>query len=96
MYLYHFVPQDQNGKILYPLNQLKTNNLELYKKHFAKYDLIQEKDVKIPTFGYWNDCINLMPVSPDLVKAELEKFGHDTNWKWNFIKLILLSFINQN
>ncbi len=87
MYLYHFVPQDQNGKILYPLNQLKTNNLELYKKHFAKYDLIQEKDVKIPTFGYWNDCINLMPVSPDLVKAELEKFGHDTNWKWEFYKI---------
>lgn len=87
MYLYHFVPQDQIGGILYPLNQLKSKQPELYKQHFGKYDDIKEKDVEIPGFGYWNDCINLMPVNPGLVKSELEKFGHDTNWKWKFYKI---------
>lgn len=87
MNLYHFVPDNQIGDRIYPLNQLKLTQPELYKKHFAKYDSIKEKDVAIPGFGYWNDCINLMPVNPSLVKSELERFGHDTNWKWEFYKI---------
>ncbi len=87
MNLYHFVPQDQIGDILYPLNELKEKSPELYKQHLAKYDDIKEKDVEIPGFGYWNDCVNLMPVSPGLVKKELQSYGHDTNWQWRFYKI---------
>lgn len=87
MYLYHFVPQSQVGNIIYPLNQLKSVNPGIYESQSAKYKNQKEKDVEIPDFGYWNDCINLMPVSPDLVKKELEKFGHDTNWSWRFYKI---------
>lgn len=87
MYLYHHVPEDQVGDVIYPLNQLKEISPDLYKKHFAKYDKIREKDVKIPGFGFWNDCVNLMPVIPGLVKAELEKYGHNTDWEWRFYKI---------
>lgn len=87
MYIYHHVPQNQNGEVIYPLNQLKEKLPDIYKKQFAKYDSIQEKDVEIPGFGYWNDCVNLMPVDPGLVKKELEKYGHDTSWQWRFYKI---------
>lgn len=87
MYLYHHIPRGQIGGVIYPLNQLKEKHLDIYKKQFAKYDNIKEKDVYIPGFGYWNDCVNLMPVRPDLVKEELEKYGHDTSWDWSFYKI---------
>ncbi|MBP9667242.1 hypothetical protein KBD87_00340 [Candidatus Saccharibacteria bacterium] len=87
MNLYHHVPEHQNGAVIYPLNQLKEKFPDIYKKQSAKYDTIQEKDVEIPNFGYWNDCVNLMPVNPGLVKIELDKYGHDTSWPWNFYKI---------
>lgn len=87
MYLYHHVPDDQIGDKIFPLNQLKEKFPDIYKQHYAKYDNIKEKDVEIPGFGFWNDCVNLMPVNPGLVKAELEKFGHDTDWPWRFYQI---------
>ena len=87
MYLYHHVPNNQNGSVIYPLNQLKDRFPDLYTEHYAKYDNIKEKDVEIPGFGSWNDCVNLMPVNPGLVKAELEKYDHDTNWPWRFYRI---------
>ena len=87
MYLYHHVPDNQIGDVIYPLNQLKEKLPDIYSQQYAKYDSIKEKDVEIPGFGYWNDCVNLMPVNPGLVKKELEKYGHDTNWQWRFYKI---------
>jgi hypothetical protein len=84
MHLYHHVPKKQVGDLIYPLNQLEVKLPDIYKKQFAKYDSIKEKDLEIPGFGYWNDCVNLMPVNPGLVKKELEKYGHDTSWEWRF------------
>lgn len=96
MYIYHHVPEKQSGDVIYPLNQLKEKFPDIYKKQFAKYDSIKEKDVYIPGFGYWNDCINLMPVDPGLVKEELEKYGHDTNWRWRFYKIDSEELDNSN
>lgn len=87
MYLYHHVPNDQKGNVIYPLNQLKDRFPDIYTVQYAKYKNIKQKDVEIPGFGFWNDCVNLMPVSPGLVKAELDKYGHDTNWVWSFYKI---------
>lgn len=87
MYLYHHVPSNQNGDVIYALNQLKEKFPDLYDQQYAKYDNIKEKDVEIPGFGYWNDCVNLMPVTPGLVKKELEKYGLDTDWEWRFYKI---------
>ena len=87
MYLYHHVPNNQIGSFIYPLNQLKDRFPGLYAEQYAKYDNIKEKDVEIPGFGSWNDCVNLMPVNPGLVKAELEKYDHDTNWSWRFYRI---------
>ena len=105
MFLYHHVPEGQIGDVIYPLNQLKVLYPDLYGHHYKKYDGLIEKDVKIPRFGYWNDCVNLMPVSPDLVKAELEKYGLDTNWEWRFYKInaqsldyskLIIMILNEN
>jgi hypothetical protein len=87
MYLYHFAPSKQEGDTIFPLNKLKILFPDIYEKQKAKYDNQREKDVEIPGFGYWNDCINLMPVRPDLVKEELERYGHPTNWLWRFYKI---------
>ena len=87
MYLFHHIPHKQVGDVIYPLNQLKEKYPDIYKQQYAKYDAINEKDVEIPGFGYWNDCVNLMPVNPGLVKKELEKYGNDTNWDWIFYKI---------
>lgn len=73
MYVYHHVPRNQIGDIIYPLNQLKDTFPDIFRKQSAKYDNIQEKDVEILGFGYWNDCINLMPVNPGLVKKRTRK-----------------------
>lgn len=81
------MPNAQNGSVIYPLNQLKDRFPDIYALQYAKYDNIKEKDVEIPGFGFWNDCVNLMPISPKVVKSELEKYGHDTNWAWNFYKI---------
>lgn len=87
MYLYHHVPSNQIGEVIYPLNQLKEKFPDIYAAQYAKYDDINEKDVEIPGFGYWNDCINLMPVAPGLVKEKLEEYGHDTSWEWRFYRI---------
>ena len=79
MNLYHHVPPNQIGSVIYTLNQLKEKFPEIYNKQSAKYDDIEEKDVEIPGFGFWNDCVNLMPVNPSLVKKELEKYQERTN-----------------
>lgn len=96
MYLYHFVPDNQYGKVIYPLNELKHKLPDVYRKQSAKYANLKEKDVKIPGFGYWNDCVNLMPVNPILVKRELEEFGHTTNWSWEFYLIDTSSLVQSN
>ncbi len=96
MFLYHHVPDNVEGNILYPLNEMTRVFPDVFNKQKAKYDAIKEKDVEIPGFGFWNDCINLMPVNPELVKEELEKFGHDTGWAWKFYKIDSTTLDNKN
>jgi hypothetical protein len=76
-YLYHRVPDNLKGTILYPLNILKETEPEIYKDHVKKYEG-REKilETKIPPLDcLWNDVLHFTAVSPKELKANLAKAG---------------------
>lgn len=76
-YLYHKVPEDLKGNIIYPLNELKNIHPDLYLSKSAKYkgrerlmeELIHNLECK------WNDVLFLSPVSPEDLKKALNEAG---------------------
>lgn len=87
-YLYHRVPKNFVGNILYPLNQLKDIYPEAYEQQFAKYkgrEFVTK--TKIPILNcLWNDVLHLSPVHPKEVYEELRKYD-DTKWKPAYYKI---------
>ena len=79
-YLYHRVPEQMEGNILYPLNTLKEKNPELYEKESAKYkDREQVMEQRIPTLNcMWNDVLHLSPIHPTDLKKALSESGIET------------------
>ena len=76
-YLYHMVPQDQSGTTLYPLNQLRDIEPELYREKAGKYDgreHIMERQIPILNC-LWNDVLHLSPIPPQELKAALLNAG---------------------
>jgi len=74
-YLYHRVPNNMKGGILYPLNQLKDIDLTLYEEERSKYENrmhVMEQPVP-PLNCLWNDVIHLAALHPQKVQDELEK-----------------------
>jgi hypothetical protein len=76
-YLYHRVPKEMRGNILYPLNMLKTEKPEVYKLGVEKYngreDILSEKIE--PLNCLWNDVIHLTAVHPREIKEALSQAG---------------------
>lgn len=72
-YLYHRVPKQMMGTILYPLNTLKETQPELYIRHTKKYEGREELlTAKVPPLNcLWNDVIHITAVSPYELKANL-------------------------
>lgn len=74
-FVYHLVPKDMRGDVLYPLNDLKTIFPKLYDKKVKKYKgrefLTKET---IPFLNcLWNDVLHFSAVSPyDIKKAFVE------------------------
>ncbi|MFO0743585.1 MAG: hypothetical protein U0469_00860 [Candidatus Paceibacterota bacterium] len=76
-YLYHRVPDDMKGNIIYPLNELKNIHPDLYLSKAIKYkgredvmdNLIKSLEAK------WNDVIFMSAVDPKELKEELIKAG---------------------
>lgn len=84
-YLYHFVPKDLEGAILYPLNTLKGKYPELYQKKANKY-LGREKlmEQKIPILNcLWNDVLHFIAVHPLKVKNALAEAGKKDMSEWS-------------
>lgn len=83
MNLYHFVPDNMQGTVLYALNDIKDSMPDLYVLNSAKYEgreSIMEEEV--PGLGVWNDVIHLSPIDPKEVIAELEKAGAPADFSW--------------
>ncbi|MBI4023285.1 hypothetical protein HY375_03930 [Candidatus Berkelbacteria bacterium] len=77
--LYHRVPSDMVGTVLYPLNELKSRYPDIYAKRVQKY---QGREwlltARIPRLNcLWNDVLHLAPIHPQLVTNALRQAGHD-------------------
>jgi hypothetical protein len=72
-YIYHRVPADMEGTMLYPLNTLKIKFSHLYQSKADKYigrEQIMERT--IPTLNcLWNDVLHLTAVHPKDVKQAI-------------------------
>lgn len=75
--IYHLVPKDMQGEVLYPLNTLKHTHPKVYEKEVGKYvgreQLMQQK---IPILDcLWNDVLHFSAVHPTKVKKALLEAG---------------------
>ena len=76
-YLYHRVPADLKGHILYPLNQLKSIYPSLYVTQAASYQGREAvMQARLPILDcLWNDVIHFSPVHPSKVQQALADAG---------------------
>ncbi len=83
IYIYHSVPKNLTGDILYPLNVLKEKYPEVYEKEVAKYvgrERVMEQ--KIPILNcLWNDVLHFSPVHPAKIKQAMIEAGKDSNYE---------------
>lgn len=77
-FIYHWVPKDIRGDVLYPLNILAQSHPEVAEKHIQKYkdrgSRVLEQYVPILNC-LWNDVLHFSITDPQRVVDELGKFG---------------------
>lgn len=85
-WLYHRRPQNMQGNILYPLNDLKILHPDVYAEAVKKYDnRLHALKRRIPVLDcLWNDVIHMSSLDPHIIKAELEKNGREMKSKTFF------------
>lgn len=78
-YLYHRVPKNMSGNILYPLNTLKEIRPEIYAEQVKKYEGRERLlTAEVPPLNcLWNDVLHFTAVAPNELKANLAKAGID-------------------
>ena len=76
-YLYHRVPADLNGHILYPLNQLKSAYPSLYVTKAASYQNREAvMQARLPILDcLWNDVLHFSPIHPSKIQQALAEAG---------------------
>lgn len=82
LYLYHRVPKNMQGNVLYPLNLLKEKYPDIYAKEVSKYDNRKHLlEVKIPLLNcVWNDVLHFSAVHPSHIKEALIAGGKDADF----------------
>jgi hypothetical protein len=86
-YLYHRVPKNMEGTILYPLNMLKNTCPEIYADQVKKYigrEMLLTKEIP-PLKCLWNDVLHFTAVSPEVLKTALKEAG--IYYKMSFFKV---------
>lgn len=88
-YIYHGVPKNMNGNILYPLNTLKEKLPEIYKLASKKYvDREKVMEVKIPPLNcLWSDVLHFSAIHPSLIRQALIDSGDTTSYKMEFLEI---------
>src|SRR3989344_4993827 len=88
-FVYHLVPSNMGGGILYPLNRLKKKYPQVYKKEIKKYKGREHflKD-RVPVLNcLWGDVIHLTSIHPSKINKALKEAGFKTaKLKWYKIK----------
>ena len=81
--LYHAVPNDMQGTVLYPLNKLRDAHPKQYVDAMKKYEgreVITTKEIK--ALGcMFNDVLHLTPVNPEEIYYALEDAGKEREEK---------------
>ena len=82
-YLYHSVPKECIGTVLYPLNELKEIYPEAYVKEFSKYAGRKHiTEQQIPGLNcLWNDVLHFSAVHPEKIKEALREAGELSPFK---------------
>ena len=78
-YLYHAVPRNMTGTVLYPLNRQREFNEELYESHAKKYqgrEKLMEERIPLLDNCLWNDVLFLAAVHPAQFRAAFESAGY--------------------
>lgn len=88
-YLYHSVPLNLQGSVLYPLNSLKDKYPKIYEEQIKKYagrEHITEQ--RIPVLDcLWNDVLHFSAVHPGEIKHALVEAGRDSDFVMNFYQI---------
>lgn len=77
--VYHMVPDNMQGTILYPLNVLKKKYSGIYTDKTAKYqgrEPVRERTIPFLNC-LWNDVLFLCPVHPAKILKKLREIGYD-------------------
>jgi len=75
--LFHTVPDQLIGTVLYPLNELALVDRTAWERERAKYEGREHVlGVRVPPLEcLWNDVLHLSPVHPEDIAAELRAVG---------------------
>lgn len=78
--IYHMVPQNLTGEVLYPLNVLRTHLPEIYDAQVKKYSGREGVMAhKVPILEcLWNDVLHFSPVHPSKIRDAIA----DAGWRW--------------
>jgi hypothetical protein len=98
-FVYHRVPVNLTGSVLYPLNQLKQVHPDVavvqLKKYQGREALLSQQ---IPHLNcLWNDVLHFSPVHPAKIKAAMEEAGHTTGYRrWRYFEVNAAFFSPNN
>lgn len=97
-HLYHSVPKDLEGSILYPLNSLKDKFPDIYKREVDKYigrEYVREQ--RIPILNcLWNDVLHFSAVNPRDIKKALIEAGRNPDFTLEYYEIDPKSIEPQN
>nr|AIA17899.1 Unknown Function [uncultured bacterium] len=79
-FIYHQVPEQMQGDVLHPLNDLQKIHPEVYAREVAKYsgrEHVMEEEIP-PLNARWNDVLHFSAVHPAEIKESLSDAGHSS------------------
>ncbi len=88
-YLYHNVPKNLHGNILYPLNVLKQIHPDIYDQQVSKYfGREQLLKLQIPILEcLWNDVLHFSAVNPAEIKQAFIEAGGNPDFTMNYYQV---------
>jgi hypothetical protein len=88
-YLYHGVPKNLKGSILYPLNILKNLHPEIYESEVGKYrERAHIMEQRIPFLDcLWNDVLHFTAINPTLIREALVAAGQQKMHDLTFFEI---------
>ena len=94
--IYHRVPENMTGSILYPMNQMKNINKDIYNLYKSGYKGREHLlDRQIPYLNcLWNDVLHCCPVHPQKIIDALKKAGVKNIPKFDYFEIDTTSNID--